>query len=158
MNLKSMSVHQLTSLRQHVEAMLNSKVIEQRRALESKLAKLGSFQGGAIRRGVGRRKVVPKYRNPDNDHETWTGRGMKPLWLAAAIKAGKKLDHFLIANANRSAKAKGRKVHSLPLRRDPVSAPVLGTQIVEAFQSQSLNAGVEIEREPIEASNLTAAA
>jgi hypothetical protein len=39
-----------------------------------------------------------------------------------------------------------------------VSAPVLGTQIVEAFQSQSLNAGVEIEREPIEASNLTAAA
>ena len=158
MNLKSMSIDQLMSLRRHVEAALNSKVIEQRRAIESKLAKLGSFQGGATRRGVGRGKVVPKYRNPDNDHETWTGRGMKPLWLAAAIKAGKKLDHFLIANANRSAKAKGRKVRSLPRRRDPVSAPVLGAQTVEAFQSQSLHAGFEVEREPIEASNLSAAA
>jgi DNA-binding protein H-NS len=158
MNLKSMSVGQLTSLRQQVEAALNSKVIEKRRVIESKLAKLGNFQGGATRRGVARKKVAPKYRNPNNDHETWTGRGMEPLWLAAAIKAGKKLDHFLIANANRSAKAKGRKVHSLPRRRDPLPAPVLGTQIVEAFQSQSLNAGVELEREPIEPSNLSAAA
>jgi DNA-binding protein H-NS len=158
MNLKSMSVHHLTSLRQQVEAALNFKVIEKRRAIESKLAKLGSFQGGATPRGVARKKVAPKYRNPDNDKETWTGRGMKPQWLAAAIKAGKKLDHFLIANAKRSAKAKRRKVHSLPRRRDPLPAPVLGTQIVEAFQSQSLNPGVEVEREPVEARNLSAAA
>jgi DNA-binding protein H-NS len=156
MNLKSMSVGQLTSLRQQVEAALNSKVIEKRRVIESKLAKLGSFEGGATPRGVARKKVAPKYRNPDNNKETWTGRGMKPQWLAAAIKAGKKLDHFLIANANRSAKAKRRKAYSLPRRRDPLPAPMLGTQIVEAFQSQSLNAGVE--REPIEPSNLIAAA
>jgi DNA-binding protein H-NS len=156
MNLKSMSVHQLTSLRQQVETALNSKVIEQRRAIESKLAKLGSFQGGATRRGVGRGKVVPKYLNPDNDHETWTGRGMKPLWLAAAIKAGKKLDDFLIANANRSAKVKRRKAYSLPRRRDPLIAPVLGAQTVEAFQPQLLHA--EVERDPIEPSNLSAAA
>jgi hypothetical protein len=49
MNLKSMSVNQLTSLRQQVEAALNSKVIEQRHAIESQLAKLGSFQGGVPR-------------------------------------------------------------------------------------------------------------
>ena len=153
-----MSVHQLTSLRQHVEAMLNSKVIEQRRAIESKLAKLGSFQGGATRRGAGTGKIPPKYRNPDNDKEIWTGRGLKPLWLAAAIKAGKNLDDFLIANANRSAKAKGRKAYSLPGRRDPLIAPLLGAQTVEAFQTQSLHAGVEVEREPIEPSKLTAAA
>ena len=158
MNLKSMSVHHLTSLRQQVEAALNFKVIEKRRAIESKLAKLGSFQGGATPRGVARKKVAPKYRNPDNDKETWTGRGMKPQWLAAAIKAGKKLDHFLIANANRSAKAKRRKAHSLPRRRDPLPAPVLATQTVEAFQPQSLHAGVEVEREPIEPTNLSAAA
>jgi DNA-binding protein H-NS len=164
MNLKSMSVHHLTSLRQQVEAALNFKVIEKRRAIESKLAKLGSFQGGATPRGVARKKVAPKYRNPDNDKETWTGRGMKPQWLAAAIKAGKKLDHFLIANANRSAKAKRRKAYSLPRRRDPLPVPVpvpvavLGAQTVEAFQSQSLHAGVEVEREPLEPSNLSAAA
>ena len=57
MNLKSMSVDQLTSLRQQVEAALNFKVIEKRRAIESKLAKLGSFQGGATPRGVARRRL-----------------------------------------------------------------------------------------------------
>jgi DNA-binding protein H-NS len=41
--------------------------------------------------------VPPKYRNPDNPSETWAGRGLKPRWLAAAIKAGKKLEHFSIA-------------------------------------------------------------
>jgi DNA-binding protein H-NS len=158
-NLKLMSVDQLTSLRQQVEAVLHSKVTRQRQAIESQLAKLASLQGGATRGGVGRGKVVPKYRNPDNDQETWTGRRLKPGRLAAAIKAGKNLDDFHIANANRSAKAKEHKAYSLPLPRDPLTAPVLGTQTAEDFNSQSLNAGVEVEveREPIEASHLIAA-
>ncbi|MCD9027326.1 H-NS histone family protein [Luteimonas sp. BDR2-5] len=41
-------------------------------------------------------KVPPKYRNPANKAETWTGRGKQPLWLAAQIKKGKKLEEFLI--------------------------------------------------------------
>jgi hypothetical protein len=104
---------------------------------------------------------VPKYRNSDNDQETWTGRGLKPTRLGVAIKPGKKLDDFLIANANRSAKAKEHKAYSLPLPRDPLPTPVLGIQTAEDFNSQSLNAGVEVEveveREPIEASHLIAA-
>jgi DNA-binding protein H-NS len=158
MNLKSMSVDQLTSLRQHVEAALNSKVIEQRRAIESELAKLGSLQGGATHRSAGKGKVGAKYRNPDNGHETWTGRGLKPLWLSAAIKAGKRLEHFLIANASRSAKAKGRKAYSRSRRRAPQLASVLGIQTLEGVHSQALHPGLEVEREPIEPSNLIAAA
>ena len=41
-------------------------------------------------------KVAPKYRNPANKNETWTGRGKQPLWLAAQIKKGKKIEEFLI--------------------------------------------------------------
>lgn len=41
-------------------------------------------------------KVPPKYRNPANKNETWTGRGKQPLWLAAQTKKGKKLEEFLI--------------------------------------------------------------
>jgi len=41
-------------------------------------------------------KVAPKYRNPANKAETWTGRGKQPLWLAAQIKKGKKIEEFLI--------------------------------------------------------------
>jgi DNA-binding protein H-NS len=41
-------------------------------------------------------KVKPKYRNPANRSETWTGRGLKPRWMVAAIKGGKKLEDLAI--------------------------------------------------------------
>ncbi len=44
--------------------------------------------------GVGKRAkkpVKPKYRNPDNTEETWSGRGRKPDWVKAWLDAGKQL-------------------------------------------------------------------
>lgn len=41
-------------------------------------------------------KVAPKYRNPANAAETWTGRGKQPRWLASLTSAGRSLDDFLI--------------------------------------------------------------
>lgn len=41
-------------------------------------------------------KVAPKYRNPANEKETWTGRGRQPRWVAAEIANGRKLEDFLI--------------------------------------------------------------
>lgn len=41
-------------------------------------------------------KVAPKYRNPANAKETWSGRGKHPRWMAALIKKGKKAEDFLI--------------------------------------------------------------
>ncbi|MDO8973824.1 H-NS histone family protein [Reyranella sp.] len=42
------------------------------------------------------KKVPPKYRNPANKTETWTGRGRQPKWVAAAIKTGKKIEDLAI--------------------------------------------------------------
>lgn len=39
-------------------------------------------------------KVAPKYRNKAGD--TWTGRGLQPKWLKAAITQGAKLTDFVI--------------------------------------------------------------
>ncbi|MDE2407409.1 MAG: H-NS histone family protein [Xanthomonadaceae bacterium] len=41
-------------------------------------------------------KVAPKYRNPANEKETWTGRGRSPLWLSALLATGRKQEEFLI--------------------------------------------------------------
>jgi DNA-binding protein H-NS len=115
MALKTMSIDKLMKLKDQVEAALFSKVTEQRRALESELSKLGRFQGGAGRgksalgRGGARGAVAPKYRNPENPAETWAGRGLKPRWLTAAIKGGKKIEDFAIAGAAGSSKANGGK-------------------------------------------------
>ena len=43
-----------------------------------------------------RGKVAPKYRDPDNRRNTWTGRGWMPLWLAAKTKYGRSVADFLI--------------------------------------------------------------
>lgn len=40
-------------------------------------------------------KIPPKYRNPSNTEQTWTGRGRAPSWAAELKKAGK-LDLTLI--------------------------------------------------------------
>lgn len=36
-----------------------------------------------------RGKVAPKYRNPENPEQTWTGRGKSPLWVQSLKQAGK---------------------------------------------------------------------
>ncbi|WHZ17890.1 MAG: hypothetical protein OJF55_000039 [Rhodanobacteraceae bacterium] len=43
----------------------------------------------------GKGKVAPKYRNPAGS-ETWSGRGKRPRWFLAALKAGKKEKDLLI--------------------------------------------------------------
>src|SRR6266478_8714968 len=114
MNLKSMTIDALVGLRGKIDAMLTSKVADERRSLESELVKLSRVDMGSGRskaafgRGV-RGKVAPKYRNPENPGETWAGRGLKPRWLTAAIKTGKKADDFLIAGSTRTSKSNGRK-------------------------------------------------
>lgn len=42
-----------------------------------------------------REPVAVKYRDPDTG-ETWSGRGRMATWLAERIKAGAKLDDFLV--------------------------------------------------------------
>ena len=114
MNLKSMSIDALIGLRGKIDAVLSTKVADERRSLESELAKLSRVEAGAGRskgafgRGV-RGKVAPKYRNPENPIETWAGRGLKPRWLAAALKSGKKLDDFIIGGSGKDGAAKSAR-------------------------------------------------
>ena len=41
------------------------------------------------------RKVAAKYRDPATG-QTWTGRGLKPKWLSAALESGKQLNDFAV--------------------------------------------------------------
>ncbi len=45
-----------------------------------------------------RAKVAPKYRNPSDANQTWTGRGRTPVWVQALKDAGN-LDSAIIATA-----------------------------------------------------------
>ena len=104
LNLKTLTVDDLLALRDRVMETLSSRVEAERRELEDRLARLQrvdpSVQQRLARGGrlIGQRAIVmPKYRNPDDPSETWSGRGRQPLWLVAALKKGKKLRSFEIA-------------------------------------------------------------
>ncbi len=111
MNLKSMSIDKLSKLREQVEAALSNRIIEERRVVQDQLGKLARLATSGFRarggRGGARGSVAPKYRNPENPSETWAGRGLKPRWLAAALKSGKKLEDFGIA-------APGKMIREVP--------------------------------------------
>jgi DNA-binding protein H-NS len=121
MNLKSMSLDRLMNLRDKVEAALKVRVFDERKTLQSELAKLSRFDQRAGAKLVTRRggTVAPKYRNPDNPSETWAGRGLMPRWLAAAMKTGKRLEYFSIAaqGAKRKKVAKKTRKAAKPGKR-----------------------------------------
>jgi DNA-binding protein H-NS len=115
MALKSMSIAKLRDLKAKVDAAISEQIRSRRQELETELSKLAGYAVGGRRgrptgRGGPRGSVSPKYRNPENPAETWAGRGLRPRWLVAAIKSGKKLEDFAIGGAAKGAAArKSRK-------------------------------------------------
>jgi DNA-binding protein H-NS len=118
-NLKSLSVDELLNLRDRINSLLESRVDHERRELQTRLKRLQRFSpekartrrdkpaaNGTIVTQSGRqptkskskstKKVAPKYRNPDNSSETWSGRGLQPRWMRAAIDGGKSKEDFAI--------------------------------------------------------------
>ena len=57
------------------------------------VAALGGFYLASIH---ARKAVAPKYANPADTSQTWTGRGRKPQWVQAALDAGKSLEDLAI--------------------------------------------------------------
>ena len=111
LNLKAMSARDLIDLRTRVDAILSAKVKAERKTLETSLQRLERFGGGKVRKGrkthpFAGKKVAPKYRGPNG--KTWTGRGLKPRWMAEALKGGKKVEDFLIANGGKGRRAAKR--------------------------------------------------
>jgi DNA-binding protein H-NS len=103
-NFGKMSVRELKAAKAEIEDLIERKSVEERAAVKAEIARLASARGysvaelfnGTNGRAGRRGKVAPKYRNPENGLETWTGRGRQPRWLAALVKKGAKVEKFLI--------------------------------------------------------------
>ena len=96
---KSMSADELWHLHEEVTSTLARKIAEEKTKLEERLRFLENSSSAIgpnrLRRAYS--KVLPKYQNPKNPAEKWSGRGKQPHWLQAQLRAGKPLEHFLIA-------------------------------------------------------------
>ncbi|GAB3031487.1 MULTISPECIES: H-NS histone family protein [Oleiagrimonas] len=106
-DIKKLNQNQLNDLINKAEQRKQELEKEKLVKVRDKVTKLLKDEGftfeevfgarGAARRG--RRstgKVPPKYSNPDDPTQTWSGRGKRPRWFNAALKAGKKEKDLLI--------------------------------------------------------------
>ena len=91
--LDRMSTDDLWSLHVEVSQLLQQRIQQEKLRLEERLKRLQTPVAS------GRRPyppVLPKYFNPDQPSETWTGRGKRPRWLVAQLKSGKRVEDFTI--------------------------------------------------------------
>ena len=124
--LDTMSTDTLWTLYDDVRRALTVKMTDQQRDIERRLQELSPSAAPSVvpsdapekplavektRRPYP--KVMPNYRNPLEPSETWSGRGMKPRWLAAQIANGKTLEQFLIRPKSRNpAKRKPKRKYA----------------------------------------------
>lgn len=117
MELTKLTVTELKKLKTRVENEIAKRTDNTRKDLLKKIQKLTAEAGMSITDVLGEKpaaakgkrapvvkkatrgpkgKVAPKYRDPANASQTWTGRGRKPQWVAAHLNSGKSLDELLI--------------------------------------------------------------
>lgn len=102
-DIKNLNHNQLSDLINRAKSRQDDLVKERESKLREKVLALVKAEGFTIEELFGAaaarkkgRKVKPKYRNPDDAGQTWTGRGKRPRWFVDALAAGRKDKDLLI--------------------------------------------------------------
>ena len=97
-DLASLSVDELWKYRESIDVVLKAKIAIELTELKRRLDLLNS---NPISSTTGQKRrsypvVQPRYCNPENPSETWTGRGNQPRWVRMQLSLGKRLEDFRI--------------------------------------------------------------
>lgn len=101
-DLNSYSLAELKKLQRDVAKAIDSFEERERRAALAEVEEVARQRGFSLAQLLGegtvkpRKTIAPKYANPADPSQTWTGRGRKPSWVIEALDAGKSLDDLAI--------------------------------------------------------------
>ncbi|MBT8419644.1 MAG: H-NS histone family protein [Gammaproteobacteria bacterium] len=101
-DLTTVNFVDLIELRDEVEASIDARRKEEKQRLLQEIRQMVSDKGfsmGEIFNEpelIKKSPVAPKYQNPDNPEQKWSGRGRQPHWIAAHLEQGKTLEDMLI--------------------------------------------------------------
>lgn len=119
-NLESLSPAELKALIANAESQMQAAhanhVSEIRAKIDALLKKndltlteVYPTRGGKGAKGQ-KSSVAPKYRNPNDAAQTWSGRGKRPIWFVQALKKrGVTAESLLIEHAQTAAPTKAAK-------------------------------------------------
>jgi|OM-RGC.v1.029715376 DNA-binding protein H-NS len=104
--LEHLSLSELQVLRSKVDQELEKRQSEIRKEGLEKIKQLAAEYGLSVdelkalanptKTSAKRGSVPPKYRDPSNPKNTWTGRGRKPKWVEAYLASNGSLDEIAI--------------------------------------------------------------
>ncbi|HFC91357.1 MAG TPA: H-NS histone family protein [Leucothrix mucor] len=101
-NLEKMSLPELIELQKKLKPAIKKKQKKAKTSVRKQMEELAKQSGFTFDEVISTAspkkvsKVKPKYANPNDADQTWTGRGRRPKWVEAELKDGKSLDDFLI--------------------------------------------------------------
>ncbi len=93
-DLSKLSLDDLKAMKKDVEKAIKDFAKRKRSEAMKEIQAVAKKHGISMDDIVGgkgkKAKAAPKYANPANASETWSGRGRQPAWYKEALKAGKK--------------------------------------------------------------------
>lgn len=96
MDLNDLSLKELKELQAQVAKAISGFEDRRKKEALAELDERARAMGFSLAELTGlaparkRSPAVAKYANPDDSSDTWSGRGRKPRWFEAALRAGKK--------------------------------------------------------------------
>ena len=96
-DLNNLALKELKDLQTQVAKAIASFEDRKRKQAIAELEEIARSRGFSLAELTGaivtrkRAPAVAKYANPADATDTWSGRGRKPRWFAAALASGKKL-------------------------------------------------------------------
>jgi DNA-binding protein H-NS len=104
--LEHLSLNELQVLRTTVDQEIQKRQAQVRQEGLEKIKQLATEYGLSVdelkalgntnKTTAKRSPVPPKYRDPNNPSNTWTGRGRKPKWVEAYLAANGSLEDIAI--------------------------------------------------------------
>lgn len=101
-DLNSLSLDELKKLQKEVTKAIESYEDRARKAAMAQMDAIAREHGFTMEQLIGkpvaglRKTVAPKYANPADSSQTWTGRGRKPKWVVEALASGKSMEDLKI--------------------------------------------------------------
>ena len=104
-DISNLTVAQLEALRGSIDNAIVSRRETELVNLRQKMEEMAEDAGFTLEeimqaRATKKRVIEPKYRNPNNAEQTWSGRGRKPSWVEELIASGGNLEDHLIQASN----------------------------------------------------------
>ena len=97
LEFEQLTIDELWALHEEISEVLAARLAAEKRLLEERLHQLNNQANTSQRRPYP--PVRPKFRNPDNPAQNWSGRGGQPRWVAEQLRSGKRMEDLQIQGA-----------------------------------------------------------